>query len=502
MVGATMTAEDDSRERDVDILIIGSGFSGIGMGAALKREGRRTGRERPFLILEQADDLGGTWRDNRYPGCACDVPSALYCFSFAPNPQWTRAFSPQPEIWDYLRKVARDEGLEPHMRFGARVVEARWDESAARWRLRTADGRNWSARVVVAGTGALSRPARPDLPGLDQFGGDVLHSAEWRDDVALKGRDVALVGTGASAIQIAPEAAKVARRLTVFQRTAPWIIPKPDREIAPRTRERFAHSPWRQQAWRLFIYAMLEKNALARMYPALAAGPERMARRHLEAQVADAELRRKLTPNYRLGCKRVLISDDYYPTLQLPNVTLETSAVARVEPASVISAEGRRFPAEVIVFATGFEVTNRQNDPMEVFGRGGMRLKDAWKDGAEAHLGITVAGFPNWFLLMGPNTGLGHTSMVFMIESQIAYVMSALERMDAAAIGALEVRPEAQAAFVAEVGRRLATSVFGSGCASWYLGDLKRNTTVWPGFTFDYRRRTRAIDLKDYVRVS
>lgn len=499
MVGGTMTAKGAGRERpvadvtDVDVAVIGTGFSGIGMGAALKREGRRS-----FVILEQADDLGGTWRDNRYPGCACDVPSALYSFSWAPNPDWTRAFSPQPEIWAYLRKVARDEGLEPHMRFGARVVEARWDEGAARWRLRAEDGRTWSAAVVVAGTGALSRPARPELPGLDGFAGDVIHSAEWRDDVSLAGKAVALVGTGASAIQIAPEAARVAGSLTVFQRTAPWIIPKPDREITDEARARFAREPWRQQAWRLFIYAMLEKNVFARMYPAMAAGPERMARRHLEAQVADPELRRKLTPDYRLGCKRVLISDEYYPALQLPNVTLENAAVARVEPDAVISAEGRRYPADVIILATGFEVTNRQNDPLEVIGRDGLSMKAAWKDGAEAHLGITVAGFPNWYLLMGPNTGLGHNSMVFMIESQIAYVMSALKRMDAEAIRALEVRPEAQAAFVAEVDRKLATSVFGSGCRSWYLGDTTRNTTVWPGFTFEYRARTKAIDLGDY----
>jgi len=499
MVGATMTGERASREcpgtDDVDVLVIGSGFSGIGMGAALKREGKRS-----FVILEQAADLGGTWRDNRYPGCACDVPSALYSFSWAPNPDWTRAFSPQPEIWAYLRKVAHDAGLEPHLRFGARIVDACWDEAASRWRLTAEDGRSWSAPVVVAGTGALSRPARPDLPGLDAFKGEVVHSAEWRDDVELAGKDVALVGTGASAIQIAPEAARVARRLTVFQRTAPWIIPKPDREIAETTRARFSREPWRQQAWRLFIYAMLEKNVFARMCPALAAGPERMARRHLEAQVADPALRRKLTPDYRLGCKRVLISDDYYPALQRPNVTLESSAVARIEPDAVVSAEGRRHPADVIVLATGFEVTNRQNDPLEVVGRDGLRLKDAWKTGAQAHLGITVAGFPNWFLLMGPNTGLGHNSMVFMIESQIAYVMSALKRMDAEAIRALEVRPEAQAAFVAEVDRKLATSVFGSGCQSWYLGDTQRNTTVWPGFTFEYRRRTKAIDLGDYRR--
>lgn len=480
-------------ERHVDVAIIGSGFSGLGMGAALKREGKRS-----FVILERASDLGGTWRDNRYPGCACDIPSALYSFSFAPNPHWTRAFSPQPEIWAYLKRVAAEEGLVSHLRFNAAIVDAAWDEGTSRWRLRAADGRAWTASVVVAGTGALSRPARPAIPGLDNFAGEVVHSAEWRDGVAFEGRRVAVIGTGASAIQIVPELAPLAERLTVFQRTPAWIIPKPDRAITPQARERFERQPWRQQAWRLFIYAMLERNALARMHPPLAAGAERMARRHLAAQVPDPALRARLTPDYTIGCKRVLISDDFYPALQRPNVDLETAAIARIERDAILTADGRRIGADVLVLATGFDVTNPQNDPLEVTGRGGVRLKEAWREGAQAHLGITVAGFPNWFILMGPNTGLGHNSMIFMIESQIAYVQSALKQMDRQALRALEVRPEAQAAFVAEVDRKLATSVFNSGCASWYLGERTRNTTVWPGFTFDYRRRTKAIDLSDY----
>ena len=497
MVGATMTGDSEAREAPiceaVDVAVIGSGFSGIGMGAALKREGRRS-----FVILERDGDLGGTWRDNRYPGCACDVPSALYSYSWAPNPHWTRAFSPQPEIWAYLKRVAADCGLGPHLRFNAGVEVAKWDEASGRWRLAIADGRTVSARVVVAGTGALSRPALPAIEGLESFEGAVMHSARWRDDVAFADKRVAVVGAGASAIQIVPQLAPAARRLTVFQRTAPWIIPKPDRAISERTREAFARQPWRQQAWRLFLYAMLEKNAVARMHPPLAAGPERLARRHLEAQVADPALRAKLTPDYRLGCKRVLISDDYYPALQRPNVALETAPIARVEARALFTADDRRIEADVLVMATGFDVTNPQADPMEVVGRDELRLKTAWSEGAQAHLGITVAGFPNWFILMGPNTGLGHNSMIFMIESQIAYVMSALRRMDRAAIRALEVRPEIQAAFVAEVDRRMAGTVFASGCSSWYLGALKRNTTVWPGFTFDYRARTRAIELRDY----
>lgn len=489
----TAPAPPSETQADVDVLVIGSGFSGIGMGASLKREGKRS-----FLILEQAADLGGTWRDNRYPGCACDVPSALYSFSFAPNPHWTRAFSPQPEIWAYLRRVAEAEGLSPHFRFNAAIVDARWDEAASRWRLTAADGRGWTAAVVVAGTGALSRPARPAIEGLDTFKGESVHSAQWRDEVVFEGRRVAVVGAGASSIQVVPELAPVAAHLTVFQRTPAWIIPKPDKAIEPETRERFAREPWRQQFWRLFIYAMLEKNAAGRIHPPLAAGPERMARKHLAAQIPDPELRAKLTPDYKIGCKRLLISDDFYPALMRDNVDLETSPIARITAKGIVTADGREIPADVIVLATGFEVTNPEGDPLEVHGRGGLRLKEAWREGAQAHLGITVAGFPNWYLLMGPNTGLGHNSMIYMIESQIAYVMSALGRMDEQALRALEVRPEVQARFVAEMDRRMAGTVFSSGCKSWYIGERTRNTTVWPGFTFDYRRRTRTIQQADY----
>lgn len=496
MTGETAVGEGQGGPvTDVDVLVIGSGFSGIGMGVALKREGKRS-----FLILEKASDLGGTWRDNRYPGCACDVPSALYSFSFAPNPGWTRAFSPQPEIWEYLRNVAAREGLTPHFRFDAAIVEARWDEDVARWRVTAADGRCWSAAVVVAGTGALSRPARPDIEGLDSFKGEVLHSAEWRDDVVFEGKRIAVVGTGASAIQIVPELAPQAAQLTVFQRSPAWIIPKPDREIPQATRDRFAREPWRQKFWRLFIYAMLEKNAAARIYPPLAAETVASARRLLRRQVPDPVLRKKLTPTYKLGCKRLLISVDFYPALMRDNVELETSPIARIEPDGVVTADGRKVETDVLVLATGFDVTNPQGDPLEVYGRKGLRLKDAWRDGAQAHLGITVAGFPNWFLLMGPNTGLGHNSMIFMIESQIAYVMSALRQMDVKAVRALDVRPDVQAAFVAEMDRRMRGTVFASGCASWYIGDKGRNTTVWPGYTFDYRRRTKAISLADYVQ--
>ncbi|HYF23247.1 MAG TPA: NAD(P)/FAD-dependent oxidoreductase [Caulobacteraceae bacterium] len=477
----------------LDVLIIGSGFSGLGMAIALKKEGRRS-----FVVLEKAGEVGGTWRENTYPGCACDIPSQLYSFSFEPEPNWTRVFPPQAEILAYLKRCADKYGLEPHLRFGAEVVEAAWDEAARLWRVATRDGRRFRARAVVAGKGALHRPAIPELPGLEGFAGPAFHSAEWRHDVDLTGKRVAVVGTGASAIQFVPKIAPLAERLTVFQRTPPWIVPKPDRPISEQSRARFARRPWLQAAVRGFWYWFLEKNARARLDPRLAGPSERLALKHLHAQIADPDLRAKLTPDYRLGCKRVLISDDYYHALTRPNVALETAPIARVEPDAVATADGRRTPADVLIFGTGFQVTDQSSDPLEVVGRDGLRLKEAWRDGLSAHLGITVAGFPNWFLLMGPHTGLGHNSMVYMIESQIRYVMSALQALDRRAAAALEVTPSAQAAFAAEMDRKLKGTVWMSGCGSWYLDRQGRNTTVWPDYTFRYRARTRAIDPGDF----
>jgi len=477
-----------------DVLIIGSGFSGLGMAIALKQEGRRS-----FVVLEKAGEVGGTWRENTYPGCACDIPSQLYSFSFEPEPNWTRVFPPQAEILAYLKRCADKYGVRPHVAFGAEAVCAVWDEAARLWSVTTRDGRRFRARTVVAGKGALHRPAIPDLPGLESFAGPAFHSAEWRHDVDLAGKRVAVVGAGASAIQFVPKVAPLAERLTVFQRTPPWIVPKPDRPISEKSRARFARRPWLQAAVRSFWYWFLEKNARARLDPRLTGPSERLALKHLHAQIADPGLRAKLTPDYRLGCKRVLISGDYYPALTRPNVALETAPIARVEPDAVVTADGRRTTADVLIFGTGFQVTDQSADPLEVVGRGGRRLKDDWRGGLSAHLGITVSGYPNWFLLMGPHTGLGHNSMVYMIESQIRYVMSALKALDRRGAAALEVTAEAQAAFATEMDRKLQGTVWMSGCGSWYLDADGRNTTVWPDYTFRYRARTRALNPEDYV---
>ncbi|HEU4533234.1 MAG TPA: NAD(P)/FAD-dependent oxidoreductase, partial [Polyangiaceae bacterium] len=452
-----------------------------------------------FTLIERGERLGGTWRDNDYPGAACDVRSHLYSFSFAPHPGWSRAFAPQAEILAYLERCADAYGLRPHLELGVEVRSARYDEASGLWSVATGDGRVLRARWLVAGCGGLSRPSLPALEGLADFGGPVFHSARWRHDVPLEGKRVAVVGTGASAIQIVPALAPKAARLALFQRTPPWVLPKADAAIGPGARALFGALPLAQRLARLAIYARNELVATGfvghtRLLPLV----ERMARRHLAASVADPALRAKLTPDYRLGCKRVLISDDYYAALARPNVELITAPVAALRPGAVVDAEGREWPADAVVFATGFQAAEAA-PPFEVRGRGGADLAEAWRDGPEAFLGTTVAGFPNFFLIVGPNTGLGHSSMVLMIEAQAQYVASAIETMRARGLKAVEVRRGAQDAYNRGLQRRLAGTVWArGGCTSWYQTRAGKNTTLWPGYTFEFRRRTRRFDPRDY----
>jgi cation diffusion facilitator CzcD-associated flavoprotein CzcO len=480
---------------DLDVVIIGAGFSGLGMAIALQAQGGRS-----FVVLEKGAGVGGTWRENTYPGCACDVPSHLYSYSFEPNPHWSRMFATQPEILAYLESCADRHGVRDRIRLNTAVTGLTWQPDAARWRVETADGRALTARVVVAGAGGLHVPAFPEAPGVDTFSGPAFHTAQWRSDVDLTGKRVAVVGTGASAIQVVPEIAKVAGRLTVFQRSPPWIMPKADRTMQSWEKRLFSALPGTQEALRRWIYLMLEVRALnfvkARPRGGIA---ERMARRHIAAQIADPALRAKVTPDYVVGCKRVLLSNDYYPALTQPNVSLVTEAVREVTPGGLVTADGVAHAADVIVWATGFK-------PFEVFsgiavtGRDGRRLDAEWSDhGPQTLLGVSAAGFPNLFFLMGPNTGLGHNSMIFMIESQIAHVMDALAALDSTGAAAIEPRGDAQAAFADEIAERLRQSVWGSGCRSWYVGADGRNFTTWPGFTFEYRRRTKRISAEDYV---
>jgi cation diffusion facilitator CzcD-associated flavoprotein CzcO len=476
-----------------DILVIGTGFAGLAMGVRLKQAGMND-----FAILEQAEDVGGTWRDNHYPGAACDVQSHLYSFSFAPNPEWSRMFAEQREIWAYLRRCADDHDLRRHIRFGCKVTGARWDEATSTWTLTTAAGERLRARVVVSGTGGLSRPQLPDIPGLDRFAGAMFHSARWDHDTPLDGKTVGVIGTGASAIQIVPSIAPRVGRLHLFQRTPPWILAKPDRAIGPLEKALYRRLPLVQQAYRARIYLQNELRAVAFVLrPDVLRWAQKFAVRHLESQVADPALRRKLLPDYTMGCKRILMSNDYYPAVARPNVELVTDGIREITARGVVTADGRERALDALVLATGFQAAEA-TAPFDIVGRGGRSLDAAWRDGAEAYLGTTVHGFPNWFMVIGPNTGLGHSSMVLMIESQVAYIVDALRVMRRRGLAAVEVRRAVQDEHNAWLAKRHERTVWSSGCMSWYRTASGKNTTIWPGFTFEYRLRTRRFDAEAY----
>jgi cation diffusion facilitator CzcD-associated flavoprotein CzcO len=474
----------------VRVAIIGSGFSGLGMGIALKREGLAD-----FTIYDRAEGVGGTWRHNTYPGLACDVPSHLYSFSFEPKRDWSKRFSPRGEIADYLEHCARRYGLEPHLRLGTEVTTVAFDEPSRRWHLRTADGRTDEADVVITATGQLSRPAIPPLRCRESFAGTQFHSAQWDHGHDLTGRDVAVIGTGASAIQFIPEIAPKVRRLHVFQRSAPWVINKMDRDYprpASRAAQLLARAGWWAYFEALIVGFVGPKPFLAPVYLSHKA--------ILYSQVRDRALRAKLKPDYQLGCKRVLISSDYYPALGRDNVELVTDPIREITPTGVVTEDGVERAADTIIYGTGFRATEFLS-PMEVRGLGGQDLNEAWRDGAEAYLGMTVAGFPNFFMLYGPNTNLGSGSIIYMLESQIRYATDAVRRLASNGRAYIDVRPEVQRAFDEEMQRRLGDSVWAS-CASWYRTESGRVTNNWPGFMSEYRRRTRRLKPGDYRAVA
>ncbi len=472
-----------------DAVVVGSGFGGLAACIELARSGVTD-----VVVLEKADDLGGTWRDNRYPGCACDIPSHLYSFSFAPSARWSRAFAEQPEIWSYLRRVADDFGVSQRLRYGEELVEATYDQGL--WRLTTARGTRLSTRTLVLATGALSEPSVPAIEGLESFGGNVFHTARWPDDDAdvIDGRRVAVIGTGASAVQTVPQVARRTEHLTVFQRTPSWIIPKGDREIGRRERESLERVPWLNRLVRAGVYWRNESRVLAfTSKPGVMRALELIARRHLRRQVDDPATREALTPAYRMGCKRILISNDYLPTFNRPDVSLVTAPIARIEPDAVVTADGERHVVDTLVLSTGFAAT----DPYErltVRGPGGRTLREAWSAGMQAHLGVTVAGFPNLFLVVGPNSGLGHNSMVFIIEAQTRYLAECVRLRDRAGARSISVPHRVQDAFNAELERRSARTVWASGCRSWYLDRFGNNRTLWPASSVDFWRRTRRVD--------
>lgn len=474
------------------VAIIGSGFSGLGAAIRLRQEGVTD-----LIVLERAAALGGVWRENRYPGCACDVESHLYEYAFAPNPNWTRRYSPSEEIWTYLEECADRFDVRRLIRFGAEVTRAEWDDAAAVWRISTSVG-PYTARVLVCATGALAEPRPPALPGLDAFQGPVFHSARWDHSVNLAGKRVVVLGTGASAVQFIPAIQPQVSRLIVFQRTPAWVVPRRDRPVPDRLKRLFRRMPATQRWLRRFIFAYRELLGIGFRRPWVLRMLSFIATRHRTRQVPDPDLRRRLTPEYGVGCKRILVSDDYYPALGQPNVELVSGAAAAITPTGVVGADGVERPADVIVCGTGFQVTEFLFARW-IVGREGRTLSQAWARTATAHLGTTVAGFPNLFLIPGPNTGLGHSSVIMMFEAQIEHLVSAVRHLETPGVLAMEPTADAQAAFVAEVDRRMARTVWVTGgCRSWYLDATGRNSTLWPGSIPEYRRRVRRFRPREY----
>ncbi|AYF73415.1 NAD(P)/FAD-dependent oxidoreductase [Nocardia yunnanensis] len=475
------------------VIIIGAGFGGLGMAIELQRNGFRE-----FTILEKAGDLGGVWRENTYPGAACDVPSPLYSFAHEPKPRWRQRYSGREDIWEYMRDVARRHRLYDSIVFGAEVVEAEFDDDAGQWIVRTADGVTRTADVLVSAVGQLSRPAMPPIPGIASFAGQSFHSALWDHEVKLDGRRVACIGTGASAIQYIPEIQPRVERLTVFQRTAAWVLPKFDTDYQPVHQRILVQIPGMPVAERLSWWLIGEFVALGLVdVPGIVRLVSRLAEKHLEEQVTDPVLRAKLTPDYPIGCKRGLFSNDYYPALCEPNVTVETTAITEIVPEGVRTADGVVHAADVIIYGTGFKGTEFLW-PMKIRGRDGRDLNDVWDGGAHAYLGLTVPEFPNLFMVYGPNTNLGVGSIIYMIESQTHYIRRAVQLLAEHPGARLEVRPEAERAFNDALQQRLARTPW-NFCTSWYRTASGRITNNWPGTTRSYRRRTRALRLSDYT---
>ena len=477
-----------------DVLIVGAGLAGLGMAVRLREAGQTD-----VVILEKAHEFGGTWRENTYPGCACDVASPMYSYSFAPNRSWTRMYAGQPEILDYIRRVVKDHDIDGHIRYGTEAVSYRFDEAADRWVVRTRSGLEFRPRVVVMATGVLNKPNIPDFQGIEDYTGTVFHSANWDHSVDLAGKRVAVIGTGASAVQFIPEIARTAAHVDVFQRNAHWILPKADRPLSSFEHRMFAAVPLTHRVYRMLAYWTHEVPVLAFLNPRFLTPLEIAARRMLDKQIPDRELRAKLVPSYKIGCKRILLTNDYLPTLMRPDVDLTTAAISTFTETGIRTVDGRLHQVEVVILGTGFTTDNRFATD-QIVGRDGETIQYAWRDGMTAYLGMTVAGFPNMFLIMGPNSGGGAQSILFVIENQIRYIVDCLRLMKARRATRLEVRAAVERSFNARIHARLARSVWNTGgCHSWFLDHTGHNRQSWPGTGTGYRRATRRPDERAFV---
>lgn len=477
----------------VQTAIVGAGFSGMGMAVGLLDSGRTD-----FVIFERAATVGGTWRDNSYPNCRCDVPSHLYSFSFAPNPDWPETYSPAGEIHAYQERVAREQGLLPYIRFDHEVLGADWDDDLGHWRIETNHG-SWTADFVVGAFGLLAEPVTPDIPGIEDFAGEIMHSARWNHDHDLRGERVAVVGTGASAIQFVPGIQPTVGHMTVFQRTAPWVLPHRNRRITGVERLLYRRFPVLQRVVRNAVYYSRELVAAGMIRnKGVTEGTKKQGLRHIDKSIADPELRAKVTPEFEPFCKRILLSDDYYTALDSPNVDLNTDGIAEIREHSIVTTTGEEIEVDTIVLGTGFHVTD---SPMMARFRNaeGHSITDVCdKNRLGAYNGTVIPTFPNLFVIPGPNTGIGHTSLIVMIEAQVGWCIRLLDAMDRRGIGSIEVRQRVHDEWCDLMDAKTEPTVWNSGCSSWYLDKDGRNSTLWPGLTTEFRKRLRSVDLSKF----
>lgn len=490
---ANSNAASDVSYTNTQILIVGTGFAGLGMAIRLKEMGIND-----FIIIERAKDVGGTWRDNRYPGAACDVPSHLYSFSFEPNADWSRVYPTQPELETYLQNVADKWQLRPHIRFDHTLNQARYNEKNSQWLVNTSGG-DFKARFVISGNGGLAEPKLPDIPGVESFAGHHFHSANWDHSYTLPGKRVAVIGTGASAIQFVPEIAGVPAKLSIFQRTPNWIIPRGDRPYSRIEKWIFKHIPITRKILRAKIYCQNESRVLGMvLHPSIMGLFRRSAMKHIQRQVSNPALRPKLTPNFPIGCKRILVSNDWYPALQKPNVEVVTNGIKEIREHSIVTNDNVEHEVDCIIFGTGFYATDNPIAGM-IYGRDGRQLSQVWKDGEEAYLGASVHGFPNFFFIVGPNVTLGHSSMVYMIETQVQAISRILLATDENNAATVEVKLDVQQSYNEKLQKLLGGSIWATGCDSWYKHRTGKITQLWPGFTFTFRRWNRDFKHSDYL---
>jgi cation diffusion facilitator CzcD-associated flavoprotein CzcO len=464
------------------------------MGIKLKEAGMNN-----FIILERNDHLGGTWYDNAYPGAACDVESHLYSYSFEPNPDWSRQFGPQGEILKYMEHCAEKYELTPYIRLNTNIAKSVYDEKTGLWTVTAEGGETFRGRSVVTCSGGLSQPAYPDIKGLESFEGKLFHSARWDKSYDLKGKKVAVIGTGASAIQIVPALVPTVGKLELFQRTAPWILPKKDKDISSFRRTMYNLFPITRKLYRTRLYWRNELMAIGFVVnPSIMKLGGKLVIRHLNKSVKDPELRKKLTPNFILGCKRILLSNEYYPALEKPNVSVVTEHIKEINKTGVLTQDGAQHNVDAIVLATGFQAAEGVSR-FDVKGKGGLDLNEAWRDGAEAYLGTSIAGFPNMFLVVGPNTGLGHSSMLLMIEAQVGYIMQCLKLMREKNAKSADVKKDVEKKYNEQLQSELAKTVWQSGkCMSWYQNKNGKNVALWPGFTFTFMQKTKKFEAEKY----